>query len=213
MPRHTAARRSGKGQPDQPGDGQQESQQDILLAFVLLIRKGRNDHCTQHTADQHQRAQGTGIRGGESARADDILHPGGDAIEDAHADKGNDQVEPELFHFEGMFQTIQHQRAHFLPFRAGRRGWFFAREDQEQHCRERAAIRRRSTGSAGWTSFSIRIGVSTMPRAVPTRLESVTSPTAVARSSMLNHCAGTLVQALSRKGWAMAMPMVLMQHQ
>ena len=41
-----------------------------------------------------------------------------------------------------------------------------------------------------------RMGVSTIPRAVPARLERVTRPTAVARSSAGNHLAGTLVQAL-----------------
>jgi hypothetical protein len=58
-------------------------------------------------------------------------------------------------------------------------------------------------------TVSIRMGVNTMPRPVPTRLERVTNPTAVARTSMENHLAGTAVHAFSRNGWAMAMPMVL----
>src|SRR5512133_1638804 len=55
---------------------------------------------------------------------------------------------------------------------------------------------------------SINMGGRTIPSAVPTRLESVTMPTAVARSSMENQLAGTLVQAFNRKGWAAAIPMV-----
>ena len=55
---------------------------------------------------------------------------------------------------------------------------------------------------------SVKMGVKTIPSAVPTRLASVTNPTAVARSSTANQFAGTFVQALSRKGCAAAIPIV-----
>jgi hypothetical protein len=53
-----------------------------------------------------------------------------------------------------------------------------------------------------------RRGVSTRPRAVPTRLARVMRPTAVALSPAGNHRAETLVQELRKKGWAAAMPIV-----
>ena len=56
---------------------------------------------------------------------------------------------------------------------------------------------------------SSKMGGSTIPTPVPTRLESVIMPTAVARSSFENHLAGTVVQAFNRNGWAAAIPIVL----
>src|SRR5436190_2182569 len=49
---------------------------------------------------------------------------------------------------------------------------------------------------------SVRMGVRTMPIAVPTRLASVTRPTAIARSCTVNQLAGTFVHALSKNGCA-----------
>ena len=57
--------------------------------------------------------------------------------------------------------------------------------------------------------LSIKIGVRTMPSAVPIKLASVTRPTAVARSSIENQRAGTFVHALSKNGWDTAIPIVL----
>jgi len=84
----------------------------------------------------------------------------------------------------------------------------FSRAKTRNSSAETAAMAPYSNCTLGMLMLSIRAGVSTMPRAVPTRLDSVTMPTAVARSSMLNHCAGTLVHALSRKGCDTARPMV-----
>ncbi len=51
-------------------------------------------------------------------------------------------------------------------------------------------------------------GESARPAPTPSMLASVIRPTAVARSPGANQFAGTLVQELSRNGWATAMPMV-----
>ena len=59
----------------------------IGLALALFVRKRRDDDRAQHAANQHQCAERACICGREPARADDIFHPGGDAVENSHADK------------------------------------------------------------------------------------------------------------------------------
>jgi len=99
---------------------------------VLAVGNGRDEHRPDHAAHQHQRAEGTGVGGGKAARADDVFDPGGDAVKDAHTDEGHHQVQPEIAHFEGMLEPVEHQRAHILAFRTGGRGGLFAGKDQEQ---------------------------------------------------------------------------------
>ena len=113
-----------------------------------------------------------------------FFDPGGDAVEDAHADEGDEQVQPERLDLQGVLQAVQHQGAHFHPGRAGRRGRFLAGQDQEQHRREGGQPAVDQLHGGDGHGFRSGCGVSTMPRPVPTRLASVTRPTAVARSSI-----------------------------
>ena len=86
----------------------------------------------------------------------------------------------------------------------------FSRARTMKSTAEKAAIPPYRSCTAGMDRPpSVNTGVSTIPSAVPTRLASVTRPTAVARSWIENQLAGTFVQALSRKGCAAAMPTVL----
>ena len=76
----------------------------------------------------------------------------------------------------------------------------FSRAKKRKSSEEKAVTAPKINCTSGMLIVSVRMGVKTIPSAVPTRLERVIKPTAVARSSMANQLAGTFVHAFKRKG-------------
>ena len=163
------------------GHGRHEGDDHEADPLAPAIGERREHDGADDAGDQHQTAHDARFGRREAPGLDDLLVPGGHAVEGAHDDEGDAQHDEERLDREGVLETVEHERTFVHARRARRRRRPLTRQGKKD---DRRGGREQSEASCtrAIDMLLARIGVSAKPTAMPSMLASVTRPTAVARS-------------------------------